>query len=109
MYPAQQSQINTGQTREVNLTDSGAGGRFWNTQTQMHRQAHSLEKPVVNSGTRHKAGQQEVQDTGKKEGKESSPSIPKARAPAAPAVPAFVLLLHVSDVSAKQDAIPSVV
>lgn len=72
----------------------------------------SLENPVVNSETKHNAGQQEVQDTGKKESKESSPSSPKARAPAAPAapaVPAFVLLLDVSDVSAKQDAIPSVV
>lgn len=69
----------------------------------------SLENPVVNSETKHNAGQQEVQDTGKKESKESSPSSPKARAPAAPAAPAFVLLLDVSDVSAKQDAIPSVV
>lgn len=73
------------------------------------QRVHSLEKPVVNSGTQHKAGQQEVQDTGKKEGRETSSSSPKARAPAAPAAPAFVLLLDVSDVSAKQDAIPSVV
>lgn len=78
--------------------------------SETHRsRCTDLEKPVVNSGTKHTVGRQEVQGTGKKEGKESSPSSPKARAPAAPAVPAFVLLLGVSDVSAKQDAIPSVI